>query len=388
MNNLRLSYEDICKEFFQLVKTWPFTKLYSIVVEKPGFIQFKKDIGEWKEHEQKCIRENIYSENVSTSWKIVETEKYIWFSKCTTYSILAVTKKRCYPRHEKFLLRLSKKTGSLLNVLQRKYITFQYLGSHSEILFAAKFLYSLHKDTEWIKDHDLFNLSDKNLFRKFKSFRDYLQFYNDEKAILPIKELRSFSLVDSIQLIINSKNWSNPEFFIQHCKNLSLAIDYIRMYGLLNPNGPKPKYNKNIRKAHDSILKEFLLRKLSLDKVTIKLHSKFDPIFLLPKKYIPLLSKYDLELEGQIQRHCVGGYFNGISIGQYAIISAMTQEGRYTIQLESFVVDRTYKYRFLQIKGFANKLPSKEVITEIVQDFKKAYKTHNKSSLPITLEKT
>jgi len=158
-------------------------------------------------------------------------------------------------------------------------------------------------------------------------------------------------------------------YFIEKLKNQKSATDYIDRYLIYDyvaialKEGEKINFAINsynrIREEHNKLIRIVDAKKLP--NVVIPQNSPFRKL-IMPKDIILLDTKMALIDESEFNRNCVKTYIDDIDNGRCVIYSYRPNpKERYTTE----IVYKDDKFEAVQIRGFANEFPNKEIIDYI-----------------------
>lgn len=159
----------------------------------------------------------------------------------------------------------------------------------------------------------------KNSFSRNILLRGHI---DNENSLLPSTILKKFPStgIDSRCVEACKKSGINyKDFTLLHwntwrdMRSLALQLD-------ISPR-PAPKTWEQIQSLHDRYVKKMMEKEnasLSKDIITYNIRP-----FTVGEEYLctPLISEYDLYLEGKKMHHCIYSYFNSVRTGKYFVIN-------------------------------------------------------------------
>ncbi len=165
-----------------------------------------------------------------------------------------------------------------------------------------------------------------------------------------IKTLKEY--IQDIERIVRPMELDKNAIFLQlcHCHNL-----------------------KGVQRLHDKLLVQLNKQMVSFNKQRNEPIINFPAPPLTGNQYIiPIITQQQLQLEGQLQQHCVAGYDVEIVQGSYYIYQILAPE-RATLSLKiQNSLSGKLRLRIDQLKGYRNKQVGKETREAVLHWFNQA----------------
>lgn len=247
-----------------------------------------------------------------------------------------------------------------INLIWDSYNKYDLLNNRYKNINIPKSInkYSIQKGYLFLKLQKYIDVNYHNSFLKwFKDF-DLEELYSSKTIKDKIITIFTYYYMD---------NLNNNEDFDYYIVN-----DYVNMLLMDKQKiNLKIKSYNRLKEEHDVLM--IKTRAKQLDKIKIPKNTKFKRL-KLPNDFEKITSTKRIVQESEIQKNCVSSYIDSINRDNCAIYSLLYDEDRYTIEIKK----KNNLYYWVQIAGFANSQPPREVV-EYVEDA--IDKVHKKKEL-------